>query len=138
MHCRSEGLGSAVLRFENIFIDIIINFSWYICNFNFIDSLNSNTSGIFQVYSCQTPLKGHFYIGQNKNCKQSVKFLRRRDHLLSSDSRLLRYRKWLYYLLLMFSAVFTKYVICITHPYCNHLFYLCYRISYFTPSLFRH
>lgn len=76
MRCRSEGLRSAVLRLENIFIDIIIYFSWYICNFNFMESLTSNTSGIFQACSCQTPLKGHFYVGQKKNCIKSVRVLR--------------------------------------------------------------
>lgn len=65
------------------------------------------------------------------------KYLKRRDHLLSSDARLLRYHKWLHYLFLMFSAVSTKYVTCITHPHSKHLVYLYYRISYFTPSLFR-
>lgn len=41
-----------------------------------MESLTSNTSGIFQACSCQTPLKGHFYVGQKKNCIKSVRVLR--------------------------------------------------------------
>lgn len=65
MHCRSEGLGSVVLRLENIFIDIIIIFlGIYVTSISLIPLLQIHL-GFFQVCSCQTSLKGHFYMGQN-------------------------------------------------------------------------
>lgn len=72
-HCRSKDLGSAALRLENNFVDIIINVSCFIYNFNFTDALILNTPGIFQACSCQTPLRGHFYTSQKRNCIHPVK-----------------------------------------------------------------